>query len=164
MLRPDEEVAHSGPLDDLAGIHDGDIVCHLGHHAEIVGDQHDGRAGVAAQAAHQVEDLRLDGDVERRRRLVGDQELRPAGQRHGDHGALAHAARELVWIVVDPLLGAGDSHQLQHFDGARAGCRSVESLMAPDRLDDLVADRVGGVERGHRLLEDHRQARPAQIA
>jgi hypothetical protein len=28
---------------------------------------------------HQVEDLRLDGDVERRRRLVGDQHLRVAG-------------------------------------------------------------------------------------
>ena len=48
------------------------------------------------QLAEQVEDLRLDGDVERRGRLVGDQELGIAGERHGDHDALAHAAGELV--------------------------------------------------------------------
>ncbi len=89
----------------------GDVVGHLGDHAEIVGDQDDGGAGVAAQAAHQVEDLRLDGDVERGGRLVGDQQPRAAGQRHGDHGALAHAAGQLVRIVVDPLLGRGDAHR-----------------------------------------------------
>ena len=31
---------------------------------------------LALQVAHQLEDLRLDGDVERRGRLVGDQQLR----------------------------------------------------------------------------------------
>ena len=53
-----------------------------------------------AQRAHQLQDLRLDGDVERGGGLVGDQEPRVAGQRHRDHHALAHAARELVRIVV----------------------------------------------------------------
>ena len=52
------------------------------------------------EGAQQVEDLRLDRDVERRRRLVGDQQLRLAGERHRDHRALAHAARELVRIVA----------------------------------------------------------------
>ena len=50
--------------------------------------------------SHQREDLRLDRDVERRRRLVGDQQQRIAGQRHGDHHALAHAAGQLVRIVA----------------------------------------------------------------
>ena len=49
--------------------------------------------------AQQLEDLRLDGDVERGGRLVGDEQLRLAGQRHRDHHALAHAARELVRIA-----------------------------------------------------------------
>ena len=48
------------------------------------------------QVAHEVEDLGLDRDVERGRRLVGDQQLRLAGERHGDHHALRHAARHLV--------------------------------------------------------------------
>ena len=38
-----------------------------------------------------------------------------------------------------------------------------DAPVAHDRLDDLVADRVGRVERGHRLLEDHRHAVAAQV-
>ena len=45
------------------------------------------------------------GDVERRRGFVGDEQLRCAGHRHRDHHPLAHAARELMRIVVDPDLG-----------------------------------------------------------
>jgi hypothetical protein len=37
--------------------------------------RNDGRAERLLQLAHQLEDLRLDGDVERRGRLVGDQHL-----------------------------------------------------------------------------------------
>ena len=51
--------------------------------------------------AQQVENLRLDGDVERRRRLVGDQQVGLAGQRHGDHHALLHAAGQLEGIFVE---------------------------------------------------------------
>ena len=65
-------------LDLAAGIHDDDPLGGLGHHAEIVRDQHDGGAGLLLQLEHEIEDLRLDGDVERRRRLVGDQHLRIA--------------------------------------------------------------------------------------
>jgi hypothetical protein len=47
---------------------------------------------------------------------------------------------------------------------AAAGVRGAHPLMALDRLDDLVADRVGRIERGHRLLEDHGEPRTAQVA
>ena len=77
------------------------------------------------QRAHQVEDLRLDGDVERRGRLVGDQQPRLAGQRHRDHRALAHAARQLVRILVEALLGRRDAH-------LRAAS-SMRALAAPRR-------------------------------
>jgi hypothetical protein len=49
----------------------------------------------------QLQNLRLDRHVERRRGLVGDEELRLTGERHGDHDALAHAAGELVRVIVD---------------------------------------------------------------
>ena len=50
----------------------------------------------------ELQDLRLDGDVERRRRLVRDQEVGLVGERHRDHHPLALAARELVRIRVEP--------------------------------------------------------------
>ena len=72
----------------------------LGDHAEIVADQHQRHAGVAADAGEQGQDLRLDGGVERGRRLVGHQQIGLPGQRHGDHDALVLAARKLVRIVA----------------------------------------------------------------
>ena len=45
-----------------------------------------------AQVAHDLEDLGLDRDVERGRRLVGDEQVRIGREGHGDHDALAHAA------------------------------------------------------------------------
>ncbi len=68
-----------------------------------------GGAELLLQLQHQVEDLRLDGDVERRGRLVGDQHARIAGQRDGDHHALAHAAGELMRILVEPPARVGDA-------------------------------------------------------
>ena len=68
------------------------------------------------QLVEQLQDLGLDGHVERGGRLVGDQELRIARQRHGDHDALPHAARELVRVLLDPALGVGDVDELEHLD------------------------------------------------
>jgi hypothetical protein len=114
--------------------------------------------------AKPIENLGLNGDVERGRRLVGDQERRFATQRHGDHDALAHAARHVVRIVVDALRRRGDPHQFEHFDRARFGGARRHLGMGQDRLDDLLADGVDRIERGHRLLEDHRHLAAAQLA
>ena len=105
MLRIGEKPVDRRFLDDAAGIHDDHPMGEFGDNAEIVGDQHDRRAGALAQVAQQVENLRLNGDVERRRGLVGDQDLGIAGQRHGDHDALPHAAGKLMRVFVDPRLG-----------------------------------------------------------
>ena len=65
-------------LDHLAGIHHGDVVAHLGDDAEVVGDEHDGGVGRRFEVAQEIEDLRLDGHIKRRRRFVRDDQLRRA--------------------------------------------------------------------------------------
>ena len=52
----------------------GDPVAQVLDHAEVVADEQIGEAELAAQVHEQVEHLRLDRDVERRHRLVADQE------------------------------------------------------------------------------------------
>ena len=64
----------------------------LGDDAEIVRDEQDRHAQFALQLAQQLEDLRLDRDVERRRRLVGDQQLR-AGTTAPSRSSRAAACR-----------------------------------------------------------------------
>ena len=79
-------------------------------------DQHDRGAGALLHFQHQIEDLRLDGDVERRRRLVGDEDRRRAGHRDRDHHALAHAAGQLMRIFAGAPPGLRDLHEREHLD------------------------------------------------
>ena len=72
VLRAGEQRVDRRLLDDLPGVHDDDPVADLGDDAEVVGHEEHGHAEVALERAEQVEDLRLDRDVERGRRLVGD--------------------------------------------------------------------------------------------
>ena len=92
MARPLEQAGRRLHLHLLAGIHDHDPVGGLRHHAHVVGDQHQRHAAFALEIQQQVDDLGLDGDVQRRGRLVGDQQAWIAGDRHGDHHPLVHAA------------------------------------------------------------------------
>jgi hypothetical protein len=64
-----------------------------------VRDEEVGEAELALQIAHQVQDLRLHRDVERRGRLVADEELGLERERARDRDALALPARELVRIA-----------------------------------------------------------------
>ncbi len=121
MLRILEDRRDRTHLDDASGIHDRHMIGDLRDHAEIVGDQDHRRPRLLLEAADEREDLGLDGHVERRGRLVGDEELRSVGEGHGDHGTLAHAPRELVRIGVEALLGPRNAHQLQHVQGLGPG-------------------------------------------
>ena len=92
-------------LDDLAAIHDGDPVRDAGDDAQVVRDQDQPDPGIALDLGKEVQNLRLDGYIEGGRRLVGDDQLRLAHERHGDHDPLAQAARELVRELRQALLG-----------------------------------------------------------
>ena len=113
----------------------------------------------SCSADHQVEDLRLDGDVERGGRLVGDQQRRLAGQRHGDHRPLPHAARKLVRVGGGALLRRVDADRLQQAHRLALALAPADAVaMQHQRLGDLPADRHHRVQRGHRLLEHHGDA------
>ena len=71
------------------------------HRRQIVRDEDVGEPELALEPLHQVEDLGLDRDVERRDRLVGDDQLRLERESARDADALALAAGELVRIAPD---------------------------------------------------------------
>ena len=124
-----------------AGIHHHDALGDFGDHAEIMGDQDDRRTDAALEIQHQLQDLRLDRDVQRRGRLVGDQELRVAGERHGDHHALAHAAGELMRIF------AHAPRRLRDADQSRASRSRVLLRLACRGPDASAASRRSGGRR-----------------
>ena len=108
-----------------------------------------------AQALDQFNDLRLDGHIQRSGRLVSDQDLRIAGERHGNHHTLAHAARKLVRIILEAVLGLGDAHHPEQLSRAFARLLFVHPHMKRKRLFKLATDGEHRIQRGHWVLKDH---------
>ncbi len=59
-------------------------------------------------------------------------------------------------VAVEQALRLGDAHQFEHPERLGASRGLGAALVQRDRLGDLVADGEHRIERGHRLLEDHR--------
>ena len=163
MQRPRKQRRRRRRLHHLARVHHQHASCNACDDAEIVGDQDQRHLEAMLQPHEQVQDLCLDSHVERSGGLVCDQQFRLRYQRHCDHDALAQPAGELMRILPQPRRRRGDAHCFEHLQCAVPrrvrGCSAVP----PVRLLQLVADREGGIERGHRLLEDHRHSPPADI-
>ena len=136
-------------------VHDEYPVSDLRHHAHVVGDEDDRHAHLFLQLPDELEDLRLNGHVERCRRFVGDKQGRLAGQGHRDHDALAHPPGKLVRIPLEDLLGFRDTDKLKHPESFSLGLRVAEPLMEHDRLRYLCPHGEHGVQGGHGLLKNH---------
>ena len=76
MARGGEQRLGRPRLDDAAQVHHGHPVRDLPDHREVVRDEEVGEPAIALQVGEQVEHLRLDRHVERRDRLVADDEAR----------------------------------------------------------------------------------------
>ena len=87
-------------LDEAAEVHHADAVGDVADDGEVVGDEHERQVEPLLEVDEQVDDLRLDRDVERRDRLVGEDDVGLDGQRPGQPDALALATGELVGIAI----------------------------------------------------------------
>ena len=71
---------------------------------------------------------------------------------------MTHAAGKFVRVAVHALGGVGDADGFEHGEGAGEGVFAGDFLVDEQWFDDLVGDAHVGVERRHRILEDHRDA------
>ena len=92
MARGAEQRPNLGFFHLAPGIHDHNAFSDFRHHAKVMRDQHNGGTDAVLEIPHQVQNLRLDGHIQGRGGFIGDQQLRVAGKRNGNHHALAHAA------------------------------------------------------------------------
>ena len=123
-------------LDDLAEIHDRDTVRHVLDNREIMTDEEQRQAKFPH--LKQIDDLRLDGDVERRDRLVADDQVRLRRERPCDADALALSALEFVRPSVQRI--TRQAHGIHQRDDLRIKLcgRSGEAEIA-DRLGQNIA-------------------------
>ena len=132
--RPDDAGAGSH-LDDAAAIHDRDPVGDFDCDADVVGDEDtaspNSRWNSRRSRSTWIRTVASSA-------VVGSSASRTlaARQRQRDHGALAHAARHLMRIIVEPALGRGDAHPLEQFECARAPCANDARVSHTARRSD----------------------------
>ncbi len=114
-----EDLGDRPVLDGVAAPHHQEFVRDVRHHAHVVRDEEDGEGALATEPAEQVEDPGLHRDVQRGRRLVGDQRDRVPGQGHRDHRALQLSAGQFVRVRLADPLGVGEARGTQQLVDAR---------------------------------------------
>ncbi len=116
MPRAGEDLPGWTEFDDLAQIHDGDLVREVADDREVVRDEEIGELVVSLESLEQPEQFRLDRDIERRGWLVEHDQFWIRRQCPSDANALLLAAGKLVWIArhmlwtqSDPVEQLGDA-------------------------------------------------------
>ena len=128
--RTDSGVGAMDLVDDAAVGEEDDPVGVAGRH-RVVGHHHDGLAELAHGLPHEREDLGAGAAVEVPGRLVGEDDLGPAGEGPGHGDALLLAAGELARAVVEPVAepdGVDRRGRATRWSGLRPA-RAIGSVM-----------------------------------
>src|SRR5215472_4747291 len=146
-----------------AAIHHQHAVAEGRDKREVMADEYQAHPALAHEVIENRQYLRLHSDVERRRGLVRDEQVRIGREHHRDHDPLTHAAGDLMRIERVDAARLADAHGLEHgerllarLDAARTGMREIG-------LGDLVAHRHHRIERELRILHDHRKTPAPEI-
>ena len=100
MRRRTQHLVDRSPLDDAPEIHHRHVLRQIIDNGKVVRDEKISQPKIVLQRLEQVENLRLHRHVERRSRLVADDQLRLHSERTGNGNALPLPARELMRITL----------------------------------------------------------------
>ncbi len=140
-------------LHHVAEVHHAHAVADVADDREVVRDEQVRQVELVLQVLEQVDDLRLDGHVQRRDRLIADDEVWLNCQRPGDADALTLAARELVREAVGEV--RVQAHRLEQVLDALLLLLAAGQLVDGQGLADDAADRHTRVQARVGVLEDH---------
>ena len=128
-------------LDDLPGVHDRGAVAHRGGQLEVVGDEQHRQAALAAQLVEDRHHLGLRGDVERGRRLVGEQQ--PGLARAATVAIITRCSMppdSSCGILLQPPLAVVDADLARSACGRAARIASSRTPCSAQGLGHEVAD------------------------
>ena len=152
-------------MDELAAVHDGDVVAETDRLLHVVGDEDDRRRKLALDRLEVVLRLAADQRIEGAERLVHQQQSRLGGERARDADALLLAAGQLVRTalregrrielekmeqLLDPRgdAAAVPAEQRRHGrDVLRHGAMREEAVVL-DHVTDAPAQFVNGQQGG----------------
>ena len=78
--------------------HDQNFMRYLTHQIQIMANEQQTHFALAMHLQQQINDLTLHRHIQRRGRLIGNQQRWFTRQRHGNHNALLLSARQFMWV------------------------------------------------------------------
>src|SRR5258706_15492728 len=98
MTRVVKHLANRRFFDNPSGVHYRDAIRGFRNNTEIVRDQKHRKSEVLSQTSKQLENLSLNGHVQRGGWLIRDKQLRITRQSHRYHYSLSHASGQLMRV------------------------------------------------------------------
>ena len=146
-------------LDDFSQVHHRYPIADMTHHREIVRDEEISEGKAFLQLLQEVDDLRLNGDIQGGYRLIANDELGLEGQGAGDAHPLSLAAAHLVGIAA-----GHKGIQTDHLEKLVHSILTLPSVLTdavhPYGLADDLADGHARVERAVGVLKDNLHLAP----
>src|SRR5215469_13989140 len=168
MERRAIELARSRHLNDRAKIHHRHAIADVLDDGKVVGNENISQTELLLQVFQQIDDLRLNGDIERRYRFVTNDQLGRNRQGASNSDALALAAGELMWVA--PHVIGVEPYGFEQLDNSVHELpMCVHQAVNGQSLANDGADRHARIERGIRILKNnlqvarqHPQLRPVE--
>ena len=155
VFRVKEDISDGIFLHNIALVHYDSAVGDFGDHSKVVGDEQHSHAVFFLQIANQFEDVFLDGDVQSGGGFVGDEEFRVTAHGHGNHDALFLSAGEFMWVGVENLRGARQSHFVEQVENTLFSLFFADFIVQEYLFGNLFAAPDDRIQGGHRFLENH---------
>ena len=108
-------------------------------------DQYHGHVELILQFHEQIQNLRLNGDIQIGSGLIGQHQRRIAKQCPSHADPLFHAAAQFMGKLSDTAFRVGDTYQSQQFCHPIIGGTAGQLIVPHQNLTQLVADTVDGI-------------------
>ena len=126
------------------------------YHREVVGDKHICQFSLFLKILHQIQDLGLNGNVQRGNRFIADHKFRIQAQGPGDADPLASSSVQFVRIASGQPSGQPHCiHQLQN--PLFQLVLRLAGLVDDHALRDGVMDAHSWIQGRKRILKNHLQ-------
>lgn len=159
VLRGAENGISCAVFYDFSALHDGDVVRDVVDHREVMGDEEHADAHIMRELGEEVEDLALDGDIERGDRLIRQEKCGAWSNGACNGDALALAAGELVRVFEHVL--RAEANALHKLGNGVFLFFAGELGAGTEGLCQGAEDAHARIEGGVRVLEDHLEVRTA---
>ena len=104
-----------------------------------------------------MQNLPLDGNIQCSGRFIGNDQIWFVQKRDRDRDSLPHSSGKLMGIGPQSFIGRCDADFSQGIPCQFPGCNFSQILMRLNGLNHLGINPQHGVERHHRILENHCQ-------